>query len=72
MMDLFEDLLSGAAMQILGTYKCVWQGEEIDLTPGWERLTMAEAVKKYVGVDFMAIEDDASAVAAAVSTGQYL
>ena len=69
MMDLFEDLLSGAAMQILGTYKCVWQGEEIDLTPGWERLTMAEAVKKYVGVDFMAIEDDASAVAAAKAAG---
>ena len=69
MMDLFEDLLSGAAMQILGTYKCAWQGEEIDLTPGWERLTMAEAVKKYVGVDFMAIEDDASAVAAAKVAG---
>ena len=56
-------------MQILGTYKCAWQGEEIDLTPGWERLTMAEAVKKYVGVDFMAIEDDASAVAAAKAAG---
>ena len=69
MMDLFEDLLSGAAMQILGTYRCAWQGEEIDLTPGWERLTMAEAVKKYVGVDFMAIEDDASAVAAAKAAG---
>ena len=69
MMDLFEDLLSGAAMQILGTYKCAWQGEEIDLTPGWERLTMAEAVKKYVGVDFMAIEGDEAAVAAAKATG---
>ena len=69
MMDLFEDLLSGAAMKILGTYKCQWQGCEIDLTPGWERLTMAEAVKKYVGVDFMAIEDDAEAVAAAKAAG---
>ena len=69
MMDLFEDLLSGAAMQILGTYKCAWQGEEIDLTPGWERLTMAEAVKKYVGVDFMAIEGDEAAVAAAKAAG---
>ena len=49
MMDLFEDLLSGAAQSILGTYKCSWQGFDIDLTPGWERLTMAEAVKKYVG-----------------------
>ena len=69
MMDLFEDLLSGAAMSILGTYKCCWQGEEIDLTPGWERLTMAEAVKKYVGVDFMAIESDADAVEAAKKAG---
>ena len=32
---------------------CLWQGEEIDLSPSWERLTMVEAVKKYVGVDFM-------------------
>ena len=69
MMDLFEELLSGAAMKILGTYKCTWQGCDIDLTPGWERLTMPEAVKKYVGVDFMAIEDDAEAVAAAKAAG---
>ena len=69
MMDLFEDLLSGAAMKILGTYKCTWQGCDIDLSPGWERLTMAEAVKKYVGVDFMTIEGDAEAVAAAKAAG---
>ena len=69
MMDLFEDLLSGAAMSILGTYECNWQGETIDLTPDWQRLTMAEAVKKYVGVDFMTIEGDAEAVAAAKAAG---
>ena len=69
MMELFEDLLSGAAMSILGTYECNWQGETIDLTPGWQRLTMAEAVKKYVGVDFMTIEGDAEAVAAAKAAG---
>ncbi len=69
MMDLFEDLLSGAAMSILGTYECNWQGETIDLTPGWQHLTMAEAVKKYVGVDFMTIEGDAEAVAAAKAAG---
>ena len=69
MMDLFEDLLSGAALSILGTYKCRWQEQDIDLTPGWERLTMAEAVKKYVGVDFMAIESDEAAVAAAKAAG---
>ena len=69
MMDLFEDLLSGAALSILGTYKCRWQEQDIDLTPGWERLTMAEAVKKYVGIDFMAIEGDEAAVAAAKAAG---
>ena len=69
MMDLFEDFLSGAAMEILGTYKVRWQDEDVDLTPGWERLTMAEAVKKYLGVDFMTIDNDADAVAAAKSVG---
>ncbi len=69
MMDLFEDLLSGAARDILGTYNVTWQDQEIDLTPGWERLTMAEAVKRYLGVDFMAIEGDEAAVEAAKSVG---
>ena len=69
MMDLFEELLSGAAMEILGTYDVVWQGEEVSLKAPFRRLTMAEAVKEYLGVDFMAISDDAEAVAAAKSVG---
>ena len=69
MMDLFEALLSSAAQEILGTYKVTWQGEEIDLTPGWPRLSMAEAVKQHLGVDFMSIEGDGAAVAAAKSAG---
>ena len=69
MMDLFEDFLSGAAMNILGTYDVTWQGENISLAPGFRRLTMAEAVKEYLGVDFMAIEGDGAAVAAAKSVG---
>ena len=69
MMDLFEDLLSGAAMEILGTYEVDWQGEHISLAPGWPRMTMAEAVQKYLGVDFMAIDSDAEAVAAAKAAG---
>lgn len=69
MMDLFEELLSSAAERIIGTYRVTWQGEEIDLAPGWPRLTMAEAVKQYLGVDFMAISDDAEAVAAAKAAG---
>lgn len=69
MMDLFEDLLSSAAQSILGSYEAEWQGETIDLTPGWPRLTMAEAVRQYVGIDFMSITDDESAVAAAKEKG---
>ena len=69
MMDLFEALLSGAAKEICGGHQLQWQGEEIDLTPGWPRLTMAEAVKQHLGVDFMSITDDGEAVAAAKGAG---
>ncbi len=69
MMDLFEELLSSAAQKLLGTYQLEWQGEQIDLTPGWPRMTMAEAVKQYTGLDFMAISGDEEAVAAAKSVG---
>ena len=69
MMDLFEDLLSSAAQKILGTYQGEWQGEQIDLTPGWPRMPMHEAVKQYCGIDFMAINSDEEAVAAAKSIG---
>ena len=69
MMDIAEGIISGAAKEILGTYEVEWQGEKIDLTPGWRRLTMVDAVKEYVGVDFGAITDDAEAVAAAAAIG---
>ena len=69
MMDIAEGILSGAAKAILGTYQVKWQGEDIDLTPGWRRLTMVDAVKEYAGVDFGAISDDAEAVAAAKAIG---
>ena len=69
MMDLFEDLLASAAQKLLGTYDVQWQGEDISLAPGWPRLTMAESVKQYLDIDFMAITDDAAAVAAAKEKG---
>ena len=69
MMDIAEGILSGAAKELLGTYQVQWQGETIDLTPGWRRLTMVDAVKEYAGVDFGAITDDAEAVAAAKAIG---
>ena len=69
MMDIAEGIISGAAKEILGTYEVEWLGEKIDLTPGWRRLTMVDAVKEYAGIDFGAIDDDAKAVAAAQAIG---
>ena len=69
MMDIAEGVYTTFAQKYLGTYELEWMGEKIDLTPGWPRLTMVEAVKKYVGVDFGAITDDAEAVAAAKAVG---
>ena len=70
MMDILEGILSGAAQEILGTYKVNWLGHDIDLTPSWKRQTMADAVKEVTGADFMAIEgDDAAAVELAKSVG---
>ena len=69
MMDIAEGVYTTFAQKYLGTYELEWMGEKVDLTPGWPRLTMIEAVKKYVGIDFGAITDDAEAVAAAKAVG---
>ncbi len=69
MMDIAEGVYTTFAQEVLGTYELEWMGEKIDLTPGWPRMTMVEAVKKYVGIDFDAISDDAEAVAAAKAVG---
>ena len=64
MMDILEGILSGAAKEILGTYQLQWLGHDVDLTPSWRRVTMADAVKDVTGADFMAILGDADAAAA--------
>ena len=70
MMDILEGILSGAAQEILGTYQIQWLGHDVDLTPSWRRVTMADAVKDVTGADFMAIVGDAdAAVALAKSVG---
>ena len=70
MMDILENILSGAANEIHGAYQLEWLGHSVDLTPGFRRLTMADAVKEYAGVDFMACEGDAAAgVSLAESAG---
>ena len=69
MMDIAEGVYTTFAQKYLGTYELEWMGEKINLAPGWPRMTMVEAVRKYVGIDFDAITDDAEAVAAAKARG---
>ena len=63
-MDLVEDMMKRVAQAVCGSLVVPYQGHEIDLGH-WERLTMAEAVKKYAGVDFADWKTDEDAVAAA-------
>jgi lysyl-tRNA synthetase class 2 len=61
MMELTENLFSYVAKEVLGTTVIAYQGQEIDLTPPWNRMTMTEAVLKYSGIDFSKIESDEEA-----------
>ncbi|NLK52973.1 MAG: lysine--tRNA ligase [Syntrophomonadaceae bacterium] len=61
MMDLAEQLVSSLAQEVFGTLAIPYQGITIDLTPPWDRLTMLEAIEKYVGLDFSRVATDAKA-----------
>lgn len=69
MMRLTENLFAYVAEKTLGTTIIEYQGKEINLTPPWRRLDMAEAVKLYAGVDFSQINTDEEAVAVAKEKG---
>jgi lysyl-tRNA synthetase class 2 len=65
MMDLVEDLFRTVANKVVGTSVVTYEGEEIDLSKPFERLTMIDAIKKYANIDFNEIKDEASAKALA-------
>ncbi len=65
MMNLTEELITTVAREVLGTTRVSYQGEEIDLSPPYRRVTMLEAVQEYTGLDFSALEDDQAAARAA-------
>lgn len=60
-----EQIVAACAMASYGSMKFTYEDTEIDVTPPWPRLTMAEAVKKYTGEDFDACQtiEDARAIA---------
>jgi lysyl-tRNA synthetase class 2 len=61
MMELTERLIAQCALEVNGTTQVTYQGQEIDLTPPFRRMTMNEAILEYAGVDFSAIQDQESA-----------
>ena len=62
MMNLTEELFSRIAMKVKGTYKITYQGQEIDLTPGWKKISMIDSIKEVCGVDFNEIQSDEEAI----------
>lgn len=52
MMELTENMISSVAMEVLGTYNLTYQGQEINLAPPWNRMTMVESIEKFSGADF--------------------
>ncbi len=68
-MNVLEQIVSKAAIKINGTPVIEYQGKKFDLTPPWNRIDMADAVKKITGVDFATIESDEDARAAAINYG---
>ena len=69
MMDITEELFSRTAKEVLGTTKINYQGQDIDLTPRWKRITMIDSIKEACGVDFNEINSDEEAVALAKERG---
>ena len=68
MMDITEDMVIHVCEKVLGTTKVTYQGTELDFSKGWKRMTMADAVKEYAGLDFMAMSPE-EALAAVKAKG---
>ena len=60
-MDLVEEMYIYVTKKVCGTLQIQYQGKEINMEGPWTRLTMAEAVKKYSGMDYYAWESDEQA-----------
>ncbi len=62
MMNITEEIITRVAKNVLGTTTITYQGQEIDLTPSWKRISMIEAIKEQTGIDFNTIETDEEAL----------
>ena len=69
MMNIVEELFSKVSLKVLGTTKVNYQGQDIDLAPGWKRISMIDSIKEVTGIDFNEINTDEEAVALAKERG---
>ncbi len=65
MMDISEKIISTIAKNVLGTTKITYQGVDIDLAPGWKKISMIDSIKEVTGIDFNKIKTDEEALALA-------
>jgi len=66
MMDLTEDMIATVVKKVNGSMVVEMEGQRIDFTPPWPRISMLEAIEKYTGVNFAQIKSDEEARAAAL------
>lgn len=71
LMELTENLITTVAQDVLGTLKITYQGEAIDLTPPWRRVTMHDLVQEKTGLDFNQFKTLEEAKTAAEKVGIY-
>jgi len=69
MMNMAENLISTVAKNVLGTTTINYEGNEIELAPGWKKITMIDSIKEVTGVDFNTIKTDEEAQAIAKEKG---
>jgi lysyl-tRNA synthetase, class II len=70
-MDFTERMIAYAAQETMGTTTVTYAGNEIDLSPPWERITLREVIKKYTGIDYMDYADAESLAAAMRGIGAH-
>jgi lysyl-tRNA synthetase class 2 len=64
-MDFVERMVATAAQEVLGSTQIVYQGQQVNLDPTWQRMTMRDAIKQFAEIDYMEYQD-ADSLAAAI------
>lgn len=69
MMEITEEMVAFVSKEVNGTTEIEYQGQKIDLTPPWKRISMVDAIKEYAGIDYSEVLDVDKAYELAASKG---